>query len=427
MPRLPALFYAQSGGVTAVINASAAGVLQAARRHRNRIGRIYVGENGILGALQEELFDLTRVSDATLAALRDTPGSAFGSSRYPLGTPESHPQNYARLIDVFRAHDIRWFLYNGGGGSAGTSANVARAAKTLGHPLSVIHIPKTVDNDLARTDFSPGFGSVAKYTAVSLREAALDVASMARTSTQVFVMEVMGRHAGWIAAASALAQDDDNAAPHLILFPEVRFEPEKFLAAVRATVDREGYCVVVAAEGLAMHNPAVQDEAPAGHGRDLLNVHTGKAAPYIAALVQQRLGLRCHFSVSDYLQRSARHIASAVDVEAAWRVGEAAVEMALAGEHLVMPALRRRESARAVHWDIEAQPLAGIARQERQLPRRFIRRDGFGITASCRAYLQPLIQGEAYPAYRSGLPRYARLACKKAGKQLPAFQNANTP
>jgi 6-phosphofructokinase 1 len=422
MPR-PNLFYAQSGGVTAVINASAAGVLQAARAQRERIGRVYAGENGILGALEEELFDLSRESDSAIEALRRSPGSAFGSSRYALGTPQSHPQNYARLIEVLRAHDIRWFLYNGGGGSAGTSRHVAAAAKAAGWPLSVIHIPKTVDNDLPLTDFSPGFGSVAKYTAVSVREAALDLASMARTSTKVFVMEVMGRHAGWIAAASALAQDEKGqGAPHLILFPEVAFDEQKFLAAVERIVAREGFCVVVAAEGLAMLNPALAEENGAGeHRHDRLNVHTGKAAPYIAGLVQARLGLRCHFSVSDYLQRSARHIASATDVEAAFRVGAAAVAMALAGEHRVMPALRRRETARGTRWDIEAQPLARIAGKERCLPRSFISRDGFGISARCREYLLPLIQGEDYPPYVQGLPQYAPLRLVKAAKKLPPF------
>lgn len=434
MSRLPNLFYAQSGGMTAVINASAAGVMQAARQQRDRIGRVYAGENGIMGALLEELFDLSRESAASIAALRGTPGGAFGSSRYALGTPESHPQHYARILDVFRAHDIRWFLYNGGGGSAGTCLHVANAAKQAGYPLSVIHIPKTVDNDLACTDFSPGFGSVAKYTAVSVREAALDVASMCATSTQVFVMEVMGRHAGWIAAASALAQENGQGPPHLILFPEVPFAQDVFLEKVKGIVAAEGFCVVVAAEGLAVHNPLVNASAvqQADHGKDRLNVHTGNAAPFIARLIETHLHMRCHFAVSDYLQRSARHIASATDVDAAWRVGLAAVEMALAGEDRVMAALQRRSTARDmpwdyvyrndVHWDIIAQPLRRVVGKEVCLPRRYIRRDGFGITAACRAHLLPLIQGEDYPPYSNGLPRHAVLKRVKAQKQLPAFR-----
>jgi 6-phosphofructokinase 1 len=421
----PNLFYAQSGGVTAVINASAAGVLAAARAARDRIGRVYAGENGILGALHEELFDLSREPAGAVATLRQSPGSAFGSSRYPLGTPQSHPHNYARLIDVFRTHDIRHFLYNGGGGSAGTCMHVAAAARAAGWPLSVIHIPKTVDNDMARTDFSPGFGSVAKYTAVSVREAALDVASMARTSTQVFVMEVMGRHAGWIAAAAGLAQDaEGKGAPHLILFPEVAFDEARFMAAVQETIAREGYCVVVTAEGLAIHNPSLDPalQEPAGeHGKDRLNVHTGKAAPYLAALIQARLGVRCHYSVSDYLQRSARHIASGVDVEQAFRVGEAAVALALAGGHLVMPALKRVATARRVRWEVVAEPLGRIARVETTLPKSFIRRDGYGITARCRDYLLPLIQGEDYPPYRNGLPHYLPLKKVKVAKRLPDY------
>lgn len=423
MPRLPNLFYAQSGGMTAVINASAAGVMDTAREHGDCIGRVYAGENGIMGALLEEMIDASRESVAAITALRYTPGGAFGSSRFALGTPETHPQHYARLLEVFRAHHIRWFLCNGGGGSAGMALHIAQAAKQAAYPLSVIHIPKTIDNDLALTDFSPGFGSVAKYTAVSVREAALDVAAMASTSTRVFVMEVMGRHAGWIAAASALAQENGKGAPHVILFPEVQFDTGKFLTQVKAVVAREGFCVVVAAEGLAIHNPEMMGASVSRdeHGKDRPNVHAGKAAPYIAALVEERLGLHCRFSVSDYLQRSARHIASTVDVEAAWRVGKAAVEMALAGEHLVMPSLQRRLSGRRTLWDIVSQPLPRIAKQEKALPRTFIRRDGFGITEACRAYLQPLIQGEDYPPYENGLPRHARLKRIKIKKKLPAF------
>ena len=420
MSRLPNLFYAQSGGMTAVINATAAGVVYTARLHRDRIGRVYAGENGIMGALQENLLDLSRESETAIRDLRHTPGGAFGSSRFALGTPASHPQHYARLIDVFRAHNIRWFLYNGGGGSAGTSLHVANAARAAGYPLSVIHLPKTVDNDMAHTDFSPGFGSVAKYTAISTREAALDVVSMCRTSTQVFVMEVMGRHAGWIAAASALAQEGSTGAPHIILFPEVAFDQEKFLAAVQKAVAADGFCVVVTAEGLAVNNPDVGEHVrmPADHGMDLLNVHTGKAAPYIAALVERRLQFRCHFAVSDYLQRSARHIASAVDVDAAWRVGEAAVTMALAGEDRVMASLQRNEGRRA-QWKIVPVPLEKVVGKEVCLPRRFISRDGFGITEACREYLQPLIVGEDYPPYQNGLPCIAKLKRIRVGKKLP--------
>lgn len=421
MSRLPNLFYAQSGGMTAVINTTAAAVAQAARRHRDRIGRVYAGENGIMGALQEAMVDLSRESDAALDALGHTPGGAFGSSRFALGTPTSHPHHYARIIDVFRAHDIRWFLYNGGGGSAGTSLHVANAARAAGYPLSVIHLPKTVDNDLAHTDFSPGFGCVAKYTAVSAQEAALDVASMCRTSTQVFVMEVMGRHAGWIAAASALAQKPDgSSAPQVILFPEVAFDEARFLAAVAQAVASDGYCVVVTAEGLAVNNPLLATESviAADHGKDLLNVHTGKAAPYLAALVGQRLGLRCHFAVSDYLQRSARHIASAVDVDAARRVGEAAVDMALAGADRVMVSLQRK-GVRKTGWDVVPVPLEKVIGKEVCLPRRFIRRDGFGITAACRDYLLPLIQGEDYPPYHLGLPQYATLKKIAVKRKLP--------
>ncbi|MDP2228824.1 MAG: 6-phosphofructokinase [Moraxellaceae bacterium] len=422
MSRRPNLFYAQSGGMTAVINATAAGVMHAAREERARIGRVYAGANGILGALREELFDLSAESAATIGALRQTPGGAFGSSRYALGTPDSHPENYARLIDVFRAHNIRWFLYNGGGGSAGTSLHVAEAAHRAGYELGVVHLPKTVDNDMAGTDFSPGFGSVAKYTAVSVQEAALDVASMCATSTQVFVMEVMGRHAGWIAAASALAQADGQPAPQIVLFPEVAFDERKFLARVQDVVARDGYCVVVTAEGLAVHNPAVTAPPTASeHGKDRLNVHTGRAAPFLADLVSRTLGLRCHFAVSDYLQRSARHVASALDVDMAWQVGVQGVALALAGEHRVMAGLVRTTRQRSLHWNIVPQPLARVAGREVTLPKKFIRRDGFGITPACRDYLLPLIQGEDYPDYRHGLPVAARPRLLRVPQKLPRW------
>ncbi|MFP5430568.1 MAG: 6-phosphofructokinase [Gammaproteobacteria bacterium] len=421
---LPNLFYAQSGGMTAVINTTAVAVAQAARRYPERIGRVYAGENGIMGALEEAMIDLSRESPSAMVRLSHTPGGAFGSSRFALGTPESHPHHYQRILDVFRAHNIRWFLYNGGGGSAGTSLHVANAARAAGYPLTVIHLPKTVDNDLAATDFSPGFGSVAKYTAVSTREAALDVMSMCRTSTQVFVMEVMGRHAGWIAASAGLAQVDGQGAPHIILFPEVAFDEARFLAAVSAAVARDGFCVVVTAEGLAVNNPQVRvaDEiVTADHGKDRLNVHTGKAAPYLAALVGQRLGFRCHFAVSDYLQRSARHIASSVDVAAAWQVGEAAVDLAVAGHDRVMVALERRPGRQPV-WETVAVPLSRVARREVCVPRRFIRRDGFGITEACRDYLLPLIHGEDYPPYRDGLPLLAPLKRQRVVRLLPEWR-----
>ncbi|MEQ8857186.1 MAG: 6-phosphofructokinase [Pseudomonadales bacterium] len=410
--------YAQSGGVTAVINASACGVIETARRHRDRIGRLYAGRNGIVGALNEELIDTGRESASTIAALRSTPGGAFGSCRYKLKSFEENRREYQRLIDVFRAHDIRYFFYNGGGDSQDTANKVSLLSKKLDFPITCIGVPKTVDNDLPFTDCSPGFGSVAKYVAVSTREAGLDVASMCDTSTKVFLLEVMGRHAGWIAAAAGLAAEEPGDPPHVILLPEVPFDRAKFLAKVRETVQKLGYCVVVVSEGA--QNPDGTFLADAG-GKDAFG-HTqlGGVAPFLANLIKEALGYKYHWAVADYLQRAARHIASATDVEQAYAVGRAAVEFALAGRNAVMPVIIRKND-RPYRWEIGEASLARVANVEKRMPKRFISRDGFGITAAARRYLEPLVAGEDYPPYRNGLPRYARLKNELVPKKLPAF------
>jgi 6-phosphofructokinase 1 len=408
-------FYAQSGGVTAVINASACGVIETARRHRTRIGHVYAGRNGILGALDEDLIDTGRETAASIARLRQTPGGAFGSARYKLKGLDQNRAEYERLIEVFAAHDIGYFFYNGGGDSADTCLKVSELATRLGYGLAAIHIPKTVDNDLPLTDTCPGFGSVAKYVATSTREAALDVASMARTSTRVFILEVMGRHAGWIAAAAGLAGDGPDAPPHVILFPEVAFDEAAFLAKVDRAVRRHEYCVVVVSEG-ARHADG-RFLADAGTQDAFGHKQLGGVAPVIAALVRERLGLKYHYAIADYLQRSARHIASRVDVEQAYAVGRAAVELALKGHHGIMPTIIRK-SDRPYRWTIGHAPLSQVANRERKMPRGFIRSDGFGITAAARRYLAPLIAGEDYPPFRDGLPDYVQLRHVPVKKRL---------
>jgi ATP-dependent phosphofructokinase / diphosphate-dependent phosphofructokinase len=412
-------FYAQSGGVTAVINASACGVIETARRHKDRIGKVLAGRNGIVGALTEELIDTSRESAAVIAGLRSTPGGAFGSCRYKLKSLEQNRREYERLLAVFKAHDIRYFFYNGGGDSQDTASKVAQFAATMNYPMSCIGIPKTVDNDLPLTDCCPGFGSVAKYVAISTREAALDVASMCETSTKVFVLEVMGRHAGWIAAAAGLAQEQPGDPPHIILLPEVPFARDAFLAKVRATVAREGYCVIVVSEGAQYADGTFLADAG---GKDAFG-HTqlGGVAPTIARMVKDELGFKYHWAVADYLQRAARHVASATDVAQAYAVGQAAVELALAGRTAVMPTIVRKRD-KPYRWEIGEAPLAKVANVERRMPRSFISRDGFGITAAARRYLAPLIEGEDYPTYRNGLPCYVRLKNVLVAKKLPAFE-----
>ena len=399
-------FYAQSGGVTAVINASAAGVIETARKHKNKITNVYAGRNGIIGALTEDMIDTSRESAATIAALKHTPGGAFGSARYKLRGFDENRAEYERLIEVFKAHNIGYFFYNGGNDSMDTAHKVSQISKKLGFPVTCLGIPKTVDNDLPITDNCPGFGSVAKYVAVSTREAALDVLSMAKTSTKVFVLEVMGRHAGWIAAAGGLAGTRPEDAPHIILFPEIPFKQAAFLKRVRECVNDYGYCVIVVSEGAQYANGKFLAEAGT---RDAFgHAQLGGVAPVVASMIRDRLGYKYHYAVADYLQRSARHIASATDVKQAYAVGQAAVKMALAGETAVMPVIKRL-SDKPYKWVIAKAPLSRIANKEKMLPRRYISRDGFSITEAARRYLQPLIKGEDYPPYINGLPKYVTL------------------
>jgi len=408
-------FYAQSGGVTAVINASACGVIETARKHRHKIGKVYAGRNGIIGALTEDMIDTSKESAATIAALRHTPGGAFGSARYKLKGLDVNRAEYERLIEVFRAHNIGYFFYNGGGDSADTCYKVSQLSKKMGAPIQAIHVPKTVDNDLPITDTCPGFGSVAKYIAVSTREATLDVESMAKTSTKVFVLEVMGRHAGWIAAAGGLAGTGRGDAPHIILFPEVPFNKKVFLKRVKETVRDREYCVIVVSEGAAW--PDGRFLADAGRTDAFGHKQLGGVAQVVAQMVSDELGLKFHYAIADYLQRSARHIASATDVKQAYAVGKAAVELALAGENAVMPAIRRK-SDKPYRWTIETAPLSRVANREKMMPKRFITKDGYGITAACRRYLEPLIAGEDYPPYAGGLPKYVRLKNIPVAKKL---------
>jgi ATP-dependent phosphofructokinase / diphosphate-dependent phosphofructokinase len=408
-------FYAQSGGVSAVINASACGLIETARRHRDRIGKVYAGRHGIVGALTEDMIDTGKESAATIRALRHTPGGAFGSARYKLAGLDKNRAQYERLIEVFRAHDIGYFFYNGGNDSMDTAHKVSEMGAQMGYPVACIGVPKTVDNDLAVTDCCPGFGSAAKYIAVATREAALDVLSMARTSTKVFVLEVMGRHAGWIAAAGGLAGEKRGEAPHVILFPEITFDREAFLAKVKSSVESFGYCVVVVSEGV--RNPDGKFLAEAGTRDAFGHAQLGGVGPVVAQMTQEAFGYKFHWAVADYLQRSARHIASKVDVEQAYAVGRAAVELALKGKNAVMPTIVRKSSA-PYRWTIGEAPLSAIANQEKKVPRHYITQDGFGITAACRKYLRPLIGGEDYPPYEKGLPRYVALKGASVPKRL---------
>jgi len=413
-------FYAQSGGVTAVINASACGVIETARKHKDRIGKVFAGRNGIIGALTEDLIDTTKESAAAIAALRNTPSGAFGSCRFKLKSLEANQREYERLIEVFKAHNIGYFFYNGGGDSADTCYKVSQLSEKMGYPVQAIHVPKTVDNDLPITDNCPGFGSVAKYIAISTLEATFDVRSMCATSTKVFVLEVMGRHAGWIAAAGAMASTKDCELPIVVLFPEVLFDREKFLAKVDELVKRFGYCTVVVSEGC--HWPDGKFLAEQGTRDAFGHAQLGGAAPVVANMIKEGLGYKYHWGVADYLQRAARHIASKSDVDQAYAMGKAAVEFALKGHNSVMPTIERI-SSKPYRWKVGMAPLSKVANVEKKMPANFITRDGFGITDKCREYLAPLMKGEDYPPYGpDGLPKYVTLKNVAAPKKLAAFE-----
>ena len=383
-------FYAQSGGVTSVINASASAVILEAKKSQ-KIGKVYAGKNGILGALREELIDTSKESKKFIESLKYRPGGVFGSCRYKLKSIEENLKEYKRLIEVFQAHNIGYFFYNGGNDSADTALKISQISNKLNYPLQCIAIPKTVDNDLAVTDCCPGFGSVAKYVVTSTIEAALDVESMHESSTKVFILEVMGRHAGWIAGSSCLAQDSHPGAPHIILLPEVSFNQRKFLFKVKDTVKKNGFCVIVASEGIkdSTGKFIAESDSKDAFGHSQL----GGVAPRLAELVNNKLKLKNHWAVADYLQRSASHLSSGVDRTQAYEVGKKAVQFAVNGQNGVMPVIKRK-SSKPYRWEVVSAPLTKIANVEKKLPAGFISKDGFGMTKRARNYFQPLIEGK---------------------------------
>ena len=410
--------YAQSGGVTPVINASAYGLIKAAQESES-IDRIYCGFNGINGVLEEQLIDIAQEPAANIEALRHTPAGAFGSCRLKLRDLDKNREQFQRIVEVLAAHEVGYFFYNGGNDSMDTVAKLGTFAKQNGYPLQVLGIPKTIDNDLPVTDNCPGFGSVAKYNTVSMIEGSMDTEAMYTDSTKVFVLETMGRNAGWLAAATGLGTRSAEDGPHLILLPEVPFDEARFLAAVEAQVARSGSCAITVSEGVQDAQGKFLSES--GTKDAFGHTQLGGAGHLIQDLVHSRLKLKVHGAVLDYCQRSARHLASTVDVEQAIACGRKAVELAAQGHSSVMVTILR-ESDAPYRWTLGHTDAANIANREKKLPGDYIREDGLHITEGFRTYCKPLIQGEDYPPYAEGLPVYRRLEKHFLAPKLAAYK-----
>ena len=412
------IFYAQSGGVTPVINATASGLIEHFFKNKKYFGRFYAGKNGILGALNEELIDITSENKMELKLLSKTPGGAFGSCRLKLKDYVKSEREFQRIYEVFKAHNIRYFFYNGGGDSQDTTNKISKFFKIKGYAISCIGLPKTIDNDLPITYCCPGYGSVAKYIATSTLEASLDVKSMSQTSTKVFILEVMGRHAGWLAASSGIIKTKAEEPPHIILFPEVEFKQTDFLRKVRGVINKYGYCVIVASEGIKSKNKFISDS---GLKDSFGHAQLGGVAPVLSNMITSKLNIKVHWAVSDYLQRSARHIGSRVDVEQAYMLGKSGIDYAKKNITDVMLTIIRVNNKSKFQWKVSHTPLDNVANQEKMLPRNFIKSNGYEISKSCRSYITDLTQGEDYPSYANGFPRYANLNCKTIKKKLKKF------
>jgi len=414
------IFYAQSGGVTPVINATAAGVIDAYNQNRKSFGKLYIGKNGILGALKEELIDISMENKSELALLKQTPGGAFGSCRLKLNDFKKSIKDFERIYEVFKKHNIRYFFYNGGGDSQDTTNKVSKFFKERNYSIVCIGLPKTIDNDLPVTDNCPGFGSVAKYIATSTLEASLDVKSMCETSTKVFILEVMGRHAGWLAASAGVIKEKTGDAPHLILLPEIKFNQSLFLKKVKEATIKYGYCVIVASEGIKDgKNKFLSDS---GLKDSFGHAQLGGVAPILSSIITEKLKYKVHWAVSDYLQRAARHIASKVDVNQAYTLGLESIKLAKTDINNIMLTIKNDSTRQNYKWSISSTNLDNVANVEKMLPKSFIKSNNFEITNSCKQYILNLIQGEDYPTYQNGFPKYAKLKCETIKKKLTSYK-----
>ncbi|SFR53486.1 6-phosphofructokinase [Thiomicrospira sp. ALE5] len=417
--------YAQAGGVTAVINASAVGVIETLRQY-NQTPRIFAAINGIEGLLNEELVDLTDISDTDLDRLKNLPGGAFQACRFDLAPLAERPDQYQRLLDIFSHYDIGTFFYNGGNGSMLTAKKVADYCQSQGYPLRCIGIAKTIDNDLALSHCSPGFGSAAKFLASHFLQATLDVQSMAASSTKFFVMEAMGRNVGWLALSAGLVKDVIPNLPLIILPAERAFDKAAFLAKVSSLIQSHGYCVCMASEGLCHASGECLSVAREEQAHGKVYRQFGGVAQKLAQLVEQTLGIKTHSANPDYLQRSSALCVSATDWQMAYEAGAAAVHAAQQGEHGILPLIKASTesySNQPLTWTFENHPLADVAELEFHVPDHYISEDGMDITEAGLAYLRPLVMGERTTVWRAGLPDLRPLVWTRMVKALPTFED----
>ena len=402
--KLPNALYIQSGGMTSVLNNAAYTIIKTIQKYPKKIGKLYAGIYGIVGVLEDNLLDISTLSEIQIENIKNSPGGVFGTSRYKIKSINEDFAIYETLVNIFIKYNIHYIFYNGGNDSVDTALKLSKITKKFDYKLYCIAVPKTIDNDIACTDVSPGFGSAAKYIATSMYEASIDLKSMCKTSTKVFIMEIMGRHAGWLTAASAVWKNNDSDPPHICLLPEIPFNQERFLKLVTNSVNKYGYCSIAVSEGLKdeTHKFISHKNTNDTFGHTQL----GGVSSVLANIIQINLGYKCHYAIPDYLQRAAKHLCSKLDIEIANAVGKAAVEFAIQQKNNVMPCIKKIQTNPYL-YEIECISLDNIANVEKKMPLNFIDKENLTITSECKEYILPFVSGEVFPKYsENGKPIY---------------------
>jgi len=421
LPSANNVLYAQAGGVSAVINASAAAVIEKVQKHPDQFGKIYTALNGIKGVLEEALIDVSNMSSETLERLKHQPGAAFKACRFDLDPLEHNTAQYERVLEVFKTYEIGYFFYNGGNGSMVTAQKVADYCGEHGHPVICVGVAKTIDNDLDLSHCSPGFGSAAKYIATSFLEASLDIISMHETSSKFFVMECMGRNTGWLTLAAGLAKEVIPDLPLILLPAERAFNKTLFIQKVEQLISEKGYCVCAVSEGLQDEQGEYLAIAGIEHTLERDYTQLGGVGSYLSHMVSQHIQSKTHCAVPDYLQRSASHIVSQTDWQMAYDAGKASVEAALRGAHGVLPIIEVT-GENPLTWCFKTVELEAVANLEKTVPDNFLTEDGMDITPAALDYLRPLIQGERPVHFKNGLPDIAIMSFVQVQKKLTPFR-----